>query len=51
LPARALRAAGLSVSTSIPSRTGVEQAVWSLGIPFTSTWQMRQTATTFMPGW
>ena len=50
VPWRALRACAVSVNTSIPSRTGVEQAVWSLGMPFTSTWQMRQTATTFMPG-
>jgi len=33
--------------TTIPSRTGVEQAVWSFGIPSISTRHMRQAPT----GW
>ena len=36
---------GLSVLTTMPSRTGVEQAVWSFGMPSTSTRHMRHAPT------
>ena len=35
------------VTTTIPSRTGVEQEVWSFGMPSISTRHMRQAPT----GW
>jgi hypothetical protein len=41
-PWRAVRTRSLVVFTTMPSCTGVLQAIWSLGIPSTSTWHRRQ---------
>jgi hypothetical protein len=50
-PARALVARGLCVSTTIPSATGVPQAIGGFGAPFTSTRQIRQFPSTRRRGW
>jgi hypothetical protein len=41
-PSRAWRTLSLSVRMAMPSCTGVLQAIWSFGMPSTSTWQRRQ---------
>ena len=41
----ALRTRSVWVWTTMPSLTGVEHAVWSLGIPSTSTRHIRQAPT------
>jgi hypothetical protein len=38
------------VLITIPSLTGVSQAIWSFGIPSTSTWQSRQDPSTLSFG-
>jgi hypothetical protein len=41
-PSRALSTRSVRVRITMPSLTCVLQAIWSLGMPSTSTWQRRQ---------
>ena len=47
---RAWAISGVSVATTMPSATGVVQAVWSLGIFSMRTTHMRQAAWSERPG-
>jgi hypothetical protein len=45
-PSRARRTRSLSVRIAMPSCTSVLQAIWSLGMPSTSTWHSRHEPST-----